>query len=222
VAVRGLLFDFDGLLVDTETPSMASWQELYREHGHELPLEQWVTLVGTIGAPFDPYGHLEELAGPLDRETVLERRRTYELSLTDIEELRPGVLDYLEEADRLGLKKAIVSSSTNDWIHRHLARLERAEHFDLVVAADHDTARAKPAPTLYLEALERLELAPAEAIAFEDSPNGIKAATAAGIFCVAIPNSVTVTLDFDEADLVLDSLAELPLPELLKRVAATA
>jgi len=218
VAVRGLLFDFDGLIVDTETPSMASWQELYREHGHELPLEQWMTLVGTIGAPFDPYAHLEELAGPLDREAVLQRRRDHELSLTDVEDLRPGILEYLEDARALGLKAAIVSSSTQDWINRHLARLERAEHFDAIVAADHDTARAKPAPTLYLEALDRLELDPEEAIAFEDSPNGIKAAKAAGIFCVAIPNGVTAALGFDEADLVLDSLANLPLRTLIERV----
>ena len=218
MAVRGLLFDFDGLIVDTETPSMASWQELYREHGHELPLEQWMTLVGTIGAPFDPYTHLEELVGALDRETVLQRRRDHELSLTDVEDLRPGILEYLEDARALGLKTAIVSSSTKDWINRHLARLERAEHFDAIVAADHDTARAKPAPTLYLEALDRLELDPEEAIAFEDSPNGIKAAKAAGIFCVAIPNGVTAALGFDEADLVLDSLADLPLRTLIERV----
>jgi HAD superfamily hydrolase (TIGR01509 family) len=218
VAVRGLLFDFDGLIVDTETPSMASWQEIYREHGHELPLEQWMTLVGTIGAPFDPYGHLEELAGPLDRDTVLRRRRDHELSLTDVEDLRPGILEYLEDARALGLKTAIVSSSSYDWINRHLVRLERAEHFEAIVAADHDTARAKPAPTLYLEALDQLELGPEEAIAFEDSPNGIKAAKAAGIFCVAIPNAVTATLGFDEADLVLDSLADLPLRALIERL----
>jgi HAD superfamily hydrolase (TIGR01509 family) len=217
VAVRGLLFDFDGLIVDTETPSLASWQELYREHGHELPLEQWITLVGTIGAAFDPYAHLEELAGPLDRETVLERRRDHELSLSEVEELRPGVLDYLEEAERLGLSTAIVSSSTRDWIDRHLRRLERAEHFDAIVAANHDVARAKPAPTLYLEALDVLGLAPDEAIAFEDSPNGIKAAKAAGIFCVTVPNGVTAALGLDEADLVLDSLADLPLAELIER-----
>ena len=217
MAVRGLLFDFDGLIVDTETPSMASWQELYREHGHELPVEQWITLVGTIGARFDPYAHLEELAGPLDRAAVLERRRDHELSLTDVEELRPGVLDYLEEAERRGLRKAIVSSSTREWIDRHLRRLERAEHFHAIVAADHDVARAKPAPTLYLEALDVLSLAPGEAIAFEDSPNGIKAAKAAGIFCVAVPNSVTAALGLDEADLVLDSLAYLPLAEVIER-----
>ncbi|MDX6478171.1 MAG: hypothetical protein QOG29_758, partial [Gaiellaceae bacterium] len=142
----------------------------------------------------------------------------HELSLTDVEDLRPGILEYLEDARALGLKTAIVSSSTQDWINRHLARLERAEHFEAIVAADHDVSRAKPTPTLYLEALDRLALGPEEAIAFEDSPNGIKAAKAAGIFCVAIPNGVTAALGFGEADLVLDSLADLPLRALIERV----
>ena len=126
----------------------------------------------------------------------------------------------LEGARERGLATAIVSSSSRDWIDRHLRRLERAEHFDAIVAADHDTARAKPAPTLYLEALERLALGPEEAIAFEDSPNGIAAAKAAGIFTVAVPNGVTAALGLDEADVLVDSLAELPLERLLGRLAA--
>jgi Predicted phosphatase/phosphohexomutase len=76
VAIQGLLFDFDGLLVDTETPSRLVWEELYREHGHELPQDQWATLVGTIGAPFDPFDHLEELVGRrLDHQALTTRRR---------------------------------------------------------------------------------------------------------------------------------------------------
>lgn len=217
MAVRGLLFDFDGLIVDTETPSMASWQALYREHGHELPVDQWMTLVGTIGAPFDPLAHLVELAGPLDEEAALARRRERDLALCDVEDLRPGVLEYLEGAHELGLKTAIVSSSSQDWVHRHLGRLERVEHFDLIVTADGDAERAKPAPTLYLEALEQLGLHAEEAVAFEDSPNGIAAAKAAGIFTVAVPNGVTAALGLDAADVLVRSLAELPLADLIER-----
>jgi HAD superfamily hydrolase (TIGR01509 family) len=218
VAIRGLLFDFDGLLVDTETPSRLVYEELYREHGHELPLEQWATLVGTIGAPFDPVGHLEELLGrTLDREELADRRRARELGLTDLEALRPGVEDYFVEAERLGLKTAVVSSSDTWWIERHLVRLGRLEGLDAVVAANGDTARAKPRPDLYLDALARLDLTADEAIAFEDSPNGIRAAKAAGLACVAVPNPITVALALDEADLVLESLSDVPLPQLLER-----
>jgi HAD superfamily hydrolase (TIGR01509 family) len=149
---------------------------------------------------------------------VRTRRREHELELLEIEGLRPGILDYLEEAERRGLKTAIVSSSSREWVDRHLIRLERAEHFDEIVTADHDPERSKPRPTLYLEALDRLSVTANEAIAFEDSPNGVKAAKAAGIFTVAVPNGVTVTLGLGEADLVLESLAELSLRELLERL----
>jgi putative hydrolase of the HAD superfamily len=116
------------------------------------------------------------------------------------------------------LKKAIVSSSSRNWVDSHLIRLERAEHFEEIVTADHDPERAKPRPTLYLEALERFGLAPTEAVAFEDSPNGVKAAKAAGVYTVAVPNGVTATMGLDEADLEVESLAELPLRELLDRL----
>jgi HAD superfamily hydrolase (TIGR01509 family) len=215
--VRALLFDFDGLIVDTETAALSSWQEVYRELGRELPLELWATNVGTAHDPFDPLDYLEELHGPVDRAALITRRREHELSLLEIEGARPGVLDYLDEAERLGLKRAIVSSASRSWIDGHLARLERAEHFDEIITADGDPARGKPRPTLYLEALELLAVDADEAIVFEDSPNGVTAAKAAGIFTVAVPNGVTASLGLDHADLRLGSLAELPLADLLKK-----
>jgi beta-phosphoglucomutase-like phosphatase (HAD superfamily) len=218
VAIRGLLFDFDGLLIDTETPSRLAYEELYREHGHDLPLDKWATLVGTLGAEFDPDAHLEELVGrALDREEMAKRLRDREHELCDLEDLRPGVEGYFADAERLGLRTAVVSSSDSQWITRHLGRLGRLEGLDAVVAANGDTRRAKPRPDLYLEALERLGLRPDEAIAFEDSANGIRAAKTAGLFCVAVPNPITKTMALDEADLVLDSLEDVPLPELLER-----
>jgi putative hydrolase of the HAD superfamily len=219
VAIRGLLFDFDGLLIDTETPSRLAYEELYRDHGHELPLDKWATLVGTIGAEFDPDAHLEELVGrPLDHVALAERRRAREHELCDLEDLRPGIEDYLAEAERRGLKTAIVSSSDTDWIDRHLLRLDRQHGWDAIVAANGDVARAKPQPALYLEALDALGLQPAEAIAFEDSVNGIRAAKGAGVFVVAVPNPITETFALDEADLLLGSLEELSLHDLLARL----
>ena len=218
--VRALLFDFDGLILDTETASRAGWQWLYREHGHELPPEKWALMVGTVDG-WDIWGHLEELVGgPLDRTAWDERRYAHELTLLEAEELRPGIADYLGAAERLGLKRAIVSSASRRWIDMHLARLERAVGWDAIVTADHDPERAKPRPTLYLEALEALGVEPGEAVAFEDSPNGAAAAKAAGIFVVGVPNAVTADYGLDEsADLVVESLAELPPDELFAQVA---
>jgi HAD superfamily hydrolase (TIGR01509 family) len=217
--VRAFLFDFDGLILDTELPSRAGWEHVYRQHGHELPAELWATVVGTTHAPFDPMAHLEELVGePLEREALNERRRAHEIALIEAEEIRPGIAEYLAAARRHGLKRAIVSSSTRAWVDMHLERLEEAVGWDTICTADRDPARAKPAPTLYLEALEQLDVTAAEAVAFEDSPNGVLAAKAAGIFCVAVPNEVTRELGLAEAgaDIVLDSLADLP-PESLFR-----
>jgi HAD superfamily hydrolase (TIGR01509 family) len=219
VAVRALLFDFDGLILDTETPSLAAWRGVYEQHGQELTLDRWSAAIGTVGG-FDPFVHLESIVGPLERDVVNTRRLEHELSLVEAEDLRPGVAKYLADADRLGLRKAIVSSGSRNWIDRHLRRLERLYGWEAIVTADGDQARAKPSPTLYLEALDLLSVAPSEAIALEDSPNGIRAAKAAGLYCVGVPNPVTAMLGLDEADLVVDSLASLPLPELLRLRAA--
>jgi HAD superfamily hydrolase (TIGR01509 family) len=219
MTVRAFLFDFDGLIVDTETASRAGWEWLYRELGHELPPDKWALMVGTVDG-WDIWGHLEDLVGrPLDRPTWNQRRYAHELTLLEAEELRPGIAEYLDYARDQALKRAIVSSSTRKWIDSHLARLERAVGWDAIVTADYDVERAKPRPTLYLEALDALGVRADEAVAFEDSPNGAAAAAAAGIYVVGIPNDVTRDLGLDEhADLVLDSLADLAPQELLARL----
>jgi HAD superfamily hydrolase (TIGR01509 family) len=220
VPVRAFLFDFDGLILDTETASRGGWQWLYREHGHELPPEKWALMVGTIDG-WDIWGHLEELVGePLDRPAWNEQRYAHELTLLEAEELRPGIADYLEYAEEHDLKRAIVSSASRRWIDMHLDRLERSVGWDAIVTADHDSERAKPRPTLYLEALALLGVTAGEAVAFEDSPNGAAAAKAAGIYVVGVPNAVTADLGLDEpADLVLDSLADLAPADLVAKLA---
>ena len=219
VPTRAFLFDFDGLILDTETASQAGWAWLYEQHGHTLPPEKWALMVGTVDG-WDIWGHLEELAGPLDREEWNRRRYEHELTLLEVEELRPGIAEYLDYAERNRLKRAIVSSAPRQWIDMHLERLERAVGWDAIVTADHDPARAKPAPTLYLEALDAIGAAAEEAIAFEDSPNGARAAKAAGVFVVGVPNAVTRDYGLAEhADLVVESLAELPPHQLLAKVA---
>lgn len=217
MAIRAFLFDFDGLILDTETASRAGWRWLYEQHGQTLPDDLWITVVGTHGA-WDVWGHLEELIGePLDRDVWNERRYAHELSLLEAEELRPGILDYLAYAHQNGLKRAIVSSASRRWIDMHLERLEQSVGWDTIVTADRDASRAKPNPTMYLEALDALGVAADEAVVFEDSRNGVRAAKAAGIFVVGVPNDVTRAYGLEEADVVVDSLAELPPAQLLQR-----
>ena len=220
VPVHAFLFDFDGLILDTETASRGGWAWLYEQHGHELPPEKWALMVGTLDG-WDPWAHLEELVGkPLDRAALDDQRYGHELSLLETEVLRPGIADYLDYAQRHDVKRAIVSSANRAWIDMHLARLERQVGWDAIVTADEDVERAKPRPTLYLEALERIGAEPGQAVAFEDSPNGAQAAQAAGIYVVGVPNAITRDLGLAEhADVVVDSLADLPPDELVARLA---
>jgi len=217
MAIRAFLFDFDGLILDTETSSRAGWRWLYEQHGQTLPDDLWITVVGTHSS-WDIMGHLEELVGrPLERELWNERRVAHELSLLEAETLRPGLLDYFAYAREHELKRAIVSSASRRWIDLHLERLEQTVGWDAIVTADRDSSRAKPNPTMYLEALDLLGVDASEAVVFEDSPNGISAARAAGIFVVAIPNDVTRDAGLHDADLVVESLADLRPAELLER-----
>src|SRR3954466_12827232 len=145
--VRAFLFDFDGLILDTELASRAGWELLYREHGHELPADLWATLVGTTHAPWDPMAHLEELVGePLEREALNERRCAHEIALIEAEELRPGIADYLAAARQHRLKRAIVSSSTRRWVDMHLERLEEATGWGAIRTPAPGPGPRKPAP----------------------------------------------------------------------------
>jgi HAD superfamily hydrolase (TIGR01509 family) len=215
--IRALIFDFDGLILDTEEPVYRSWLEVYEAHGEELPFERWKQIVGSTTAGFHPQHHLEERLGrPLPQE-VLDGRIGRRTEMILAQEVLPGVVRHLEEARAMGLKLGVASSSTSDWVKGHLARLGILERFDCIRCRD-DVPNAKPEPDLYLAVLECLGVRASEAIAIEDSPNGLLAAKRAGLRCVAIPNSITANLDLGEADLLLDSLADVSLAELLEKL----
>ena len=218
--IRAIVFDFDGLILDTEEPVYRSWQEVYAAHGEELPFERWVQIVGSTTAGFHPQLHLEERLGrPLPQE-VLDRRIGRRTEMILAEDLLPGVSDRLDEARAMGLKLGVASSSTQDWVRGHLARLGILDRFECIRCRD-DVEQAKPAPDLYVAVLACLGVEAAEAVAIEDSPNGVAAAKSAGMRCVAIPNSITGQLDLSQADLVLDSLADVTLGGLLELLTGT-
>lgn len=220
MAVRALLLDFDGTMVDTESVDWRSWEEVFAQHGVEVPRERFLLRIGTLNGP-DELDELDALLdAPVDREVVQAARRKRERELVAAEPLRPGVGRLLEEAAELGLEVAIVSSSSRDWVQSHLERLAIEHHVAFVHCADGDRDRCKPSPILYLEALAQLGVGTDEAIALEDSTNGIAAAKAAGIFTVAFPNPVTSGSDLSAADVVVHSLEDVPLRSLLERAAA--
>ena len=216
--ILALVFDFDGLILDTETTDFQSWQEVYLAHGCELRLEDWADCVGRPAGHFDPFEHLERLSGVrIERAHVRAQRSARMRELNLLQPVLPGVRDYLRVARELGLKIGLASSSDRAWVQGHLGRLGLLDFFDTIKCVE-DTGAHKPDPAPYLAVLETLRVAPASAVAFEDSPHGVAAAKAAGMLCVAVPNSVTRRLGLERADLVLDSLASLPLQVLLSRL----
>jgi HAD superfamily hydrolase (TIGR01509 family) len=215
---KALVFDFDGLIVDTEVPIFRAWQRIYRDHGHELPLDRWLTIIGTSSGTFDPVQELGDRVGErLDEKALDALERLYYAEATALQQLLPGVAEYLSEAHRLGLQTAIASSSTRKWVMEHLERFGIGGQFDAIVCRE-DVKKTKPDPELYRTALQRLKVKPDDAIALEDSSNGILAAKAAGLYCVVVPNLLTADLDLSEADLRLLSLEAMSLPALLETV----
>ena len=215
--IKALIFDFDGLILDTESPEFQAWQEVFTAHGHELRADLWADLVGRPRTYFDMYAHFKELNGPLtDLETLRRERRARVVQLVLEQPILPGVRNYLHEATEMGLKIGLASSSGGDYVRGHLRRLELFDYFH-VTKCFEDTELHKPDPEPYLAVLEEIGVAPREAVAFEDSPNGVAAARAAGIFCVAVPNPITECLSLAHADRCLRSLAEESLQAILSR-----
>lgn len=224
--ISALIFDFDGLIVDTETPALESWRRIYAEHGFDLGLDVWAAALGTQHG-FDALDHLATLVAGVDNKrgaalraeaaVVLARRQELKELLSAGMELLPGVLSLLDQADALGIRCAVASSSGAAWVRRWLARFGLLERFACIRTAD-DVTRTKPDPALFLSAAACLGAPPAECLVLEDSPNGILAARAAGCPVVAVPGAITGQLTLPAADLLLPSLEAMPLANLIAAV----
>ncbi len=216
-----LILDFDGLILDTESPIFEEWRATFRARGHDLGLDVWQHALGTFGT-YDPCAHLSKLTGEdFDHEALRQEVRARNMVRCEALPLLPGVAERVQEARASGLKTAVASSSTSAWVEGWLERHGIRSLFDTVCSRDH-VARVKPAPDVFLLAATRLGVTPERCVVFEDSPNGIRAARAAGMRCVAIPNAVTCALPMEGADLVLTSLGERPLAGILGRLERTS
>ena len=212
--VRALILDFDGLILDTETPEFLCWSDIFARYDASLTLEAWGIGVGTQDA-FDPFEHLESLSGrPVDRAAVGAEIHDRMRERIELELPRPGVVALLDDARDAGLQVAVASSSYYEWVSRWLKRHALLERFDCIRTRD-DVVHVKPHPEVYLATAKRLGLDPSACLAFEDSPNGMKAAIAAGMRVIAVPNPVTANLQLPPNVTRLESLADQPLSRLL-------
>jgi putative hydrolase of the HAD superfamily len=218
--IAAIVFDLDGVVLDSEEPEFLAWQTIWSEQGRELRLEEWAACIGTGQGPttFDPYAELVRQTGLQVGEPELRARsRALAAEFMTGRQALPGVARWLDEAAGAGLVVAMASSSPREWVVGHLARLGLTEQFGVIASFD-DCGAKKPDPASYLLACRQLGVAPEQAMAVEDSHHGLMAAKAAGLTCVVVPNVMTAHMDFTGADLVLGSLEEAGPLEVIERL----
>jgi len=218
MTITAIVFDFDGLIVDTENPGFISWQEIYREFGATLSIDDWRHATGYVGG-FDPGIHLEQILGRgLDWSQLMPKREARNWELTIQASVLPGIESLFRSARERQLRIGVASNSENGWVEGGLRRLGLREYVDTVVTRDM-VLNPKPAPDIYLKTVQTLQVQPGQAVALEDSEPGCRAAKNAGLKAVAIPNRFSERQDLTVADLVVKSATELTLDRLAALVA---
>lgn len=215
--IKAVIFDFDGLILDTETAWYDAYKEvLWGEFRFDLPLDAFVQCVGSSDAVL--FSYLEkEIGTSLNIEKARQMASTIHMEKVKSMEARVGVVDYLRDAKEKNLAIALTTSSTRRWVEHHLSNLQLLTYFDHLITKD-DVARVKPAPDLFLKTIDVLKVETAEAIVFEDSLNGLIAAREVGIPTVIIPNSVTAASAFEDYQLKIPSMEEMCLTDVLASV----
>ena len=208
-----IVFDFDGLIVDTEGPGFISWLEVYQRFGAELNLNDWSHATGYI-CGFDPAVHLEKLLGRrLDWSQISPEREARNWALTLQARTLPGIEPLLQAARERGFRIGVASNSGNGWVEEGLKRLGLRTLVDAVVTREM-VLNPKPAPDVYLKTAQVLGMEPNRTVALEDSEPGCRAAKQAGMKVVAIPNRFSDRQDFEVADLIVRSAEDLDLKRL--------
>jgi putative hydrolase of the HAD superfamily len=214
--IRAVIFDFDGLIIDTESPWYEAYRTVYLKYDVELPLEVWAQCIGTSFDVFDPIQYLRERSKQtIERGEILQQTRQLYHSLMKETTIRPGVRQYLSDASEMGLHIGLASSSRREWIESYLGKHDLRDYFEAISTSD-DVTKVKPDPELYLRTMHSLQVSGEETIAFEDSLNGLRAAKGAGAFCVVVPNQVTSFMNFATHDLRLVSMEEMSIHRVIE------
>lgn len=213
--IKGVIFDFDGLILDTETPLYNAYNEVFQRYDTELPLARWQKEVGT-NSSFNSLDYLEsKINRKVNQSEIRKRIREKVKYKISISRERPGIKNYLEEANNLNLKIGLASSSSYEWVSKHLKRLNLFHYFHCIKTSD-DVEKVKPDPSLYNEAAKSLGLKPEQCLVFEDSANGAKAAKLAYMKCVIVPNEITSSMDFCKVEYRLNSMTDMSLTRLIQ------
>ncbi|WP_075982840.1 HAD family hydrolase [Bacillus massilinigeriensis] len=214
--IKAMIFDFDGTIIDTESLWFKVYKEvLHKEYDVELPLEEFVKVIGTTDEALVAYIN-NQSKKEVDHVELNQRLHERFQSLKSTLVLRDGVKELMNEANKLGLEIAIASSSGRKWVEDFLIRFQIRDYFK-VIKTKEDVLKVKPSPELYMKAVKDIGINPYEAIAIEDSVNGSIAAIKAGLSTVIVPNDVTSLLEFDARAQVYKNFSEVKLSEIIKK-----
>jgi HAD superfamily hydrolase (TIGR01509 family) len=216
--IKAFIFDFDGLMIDTEYSSYQTWLEIYQKYQIDLPMSEWIKCVGSSNDDFDPIRYLRtKTKVKLDENRLRKEQLIAHKNISETMPVLPGVKEFIQFAKQNHIMLAVASSSSYRWVSTHLVKKNLLSLFDLIVTAD-DVDRVKPAPDLFIKVKEGFGLEDYEGIVFEDSAHGIEAAKIANLYTVAVPNQITKNLNFDKADILLDSLNSITPNQLLNQL----
>jgi HAD superfamily hydrolase (TIGR01509 family) len=208
--LQAVIFDVDGLLVDTETCDYEAWRELYQGFGEELCVAQYCHHAGMYGSWEQHYAELAARWSTTPEALHARRQPLFLDRVSASLDPSPGLLALLTALTEAGVRRGVASSSDTDWVEYLLNGMGLLHRFQ-AVATGPQVLQRKPAPDVYLLAAERLDVDPANCVALEDSSHGIAAARAAGMRVVAVPNSVSAHQDLRAADTQVGHLGEIGL-----------
>jgi putative hydrolase of the HAD superfamily len=206
----GVIFDFDGTILDTEWVEYVSWRDIYESHGHELSIPTWAQCVGSDYDTWSPEKHLQDLIGnttSLDWNTLHPPRNAWVLQQLSSQGPRPGIRQAIQYFHDQKIPLAIASSSEHEWVDGWLQKLNLLPFFQKGhVWCRENVQHCKPAPDLFVKAAQSLGKDPQDCWVIEDSVHGLKGATKAGCKVIITHHPITAHSDFKDAMLVEDSM----------------
>ena len=215
-AIQALVFDFDGLIIDTEAALIDAYEEVYRAHGVSFDRAEFIRSVGGPEYTFDPW---HPFGRTTDRMALETERSRHNRERGRVLKVLPGVADLIASARKAGLRIGLASNSGHPHVEGHLERVGLLHQFDFL-ACREDVPSPKPEPDLYHLVINHFGLHGRDAVAFEDSSPGSLAAKRAGLWVVAVPNLVTAAHNFEHVHWRVPSIADVTLPKLLGRFGA--
>ncbi len=209
--IKAVVFDFDGVLVDSMQLNFEGKRRLFLPFGVELSMQEFIDIwVSPAGEGKEGMPYFIKLKGiNADAQKLREAQKPiYRFLFREKAKLMPGVLCFIHALKAKGVMLAIVSSNWGYLIQIVLKKFGLQKEFGAIISTE-DCSKPKPHPEPYLKAIEKLGVKAENVLALEDSSRGVESAKKAGCKCIALPNCFTEHEDFSKADLVVKSVAEI-------------